>query len=109
MLFSNFRFQFIITSYYSKELKIAANLYYDYQNQYGYTPKLDYFYCALLYVASDKKLSVNQLLGGIDRKSMSLFYKEVEKIEALKKKTFKKKECHPSDMQEPCGVSQGFL
>ena len=107
-LFNNFRFQFILNSYFSAQFEISANLFYDYLEEYGYTPKQDYLYMAVLYIATDKKLQPTILLKNADKKSSSLFYKEVARIEKLQKRKFKKKEYTPQD-REASMVSEGFL
>ena len=108
-MFNNFRFQFVVTSYYSKELNEASQLYYDYCDAYPHNPKQDYLYAAIIYVVSGKRLNVTRLLRNIDKRSMSLFYKEVELLQVLQNKRFKKKESSASNVETGIGVAEGFL
>lgn len=109
MVCNTFRFQFILSSYYGKELARAVELYHLYTEKYPYNPKQEYLYLALIFCAANKNLNVSRLLKGVDKRSRGLFYKEVRLIDALQTDRFKKKDKNVIYTQEPTGASEGFL
>lgn len=96
----------MLFSYYSKELREAEELFYLYNEKYPQEHRHDYIYAAILYVVTNKKANMERLLSSLDKRSRSLFYKEVERLEDIqRKRTFKKKDASAYSI----GVSEGFL